>query len=94
MIQTFELVKIATVSKSIFKKKLILIITAKSTAEQLLACEQALQKVLAIKTMYKDEIWYKIIAHSILYESFQKDMQRLQAEIKTYNKIKLAQAPV
>ena len=68
--------------------------TAESTAEQLLACKQALQKVLAIKTMYKDETWYKIIAHGILYEPFQKDMQKLQAEIKTYNKIRFAQAPV
>ena len=44
--------------------------------------------------MYKDETWYKIIAHGILYELFQKDMQKLQAEIEIYNKIRLAQAPV
>ena len=88
------MVRIATVSKSIFKKKLILTITAESTAEQLLACEQALQKMLAIKIIYKNETWYKIIAHDILYEPFQKNMQKLQAEIKIYNKIRLAQAPV
>ena len=43
--------------------------------------------------MYKDEIWYKIIAHGILYEPFQKNMQKLQAEIETY-KIRLTQALV
>ena len=68
--------------------------TAESTAEQLLTYEQTLQKVLTIKTIYKNETWYKIIAHGILYEPFQKDMQRLQTEIETYNKIRLAQAPV
>ena len=39
LIQTSKLVKIATVSKSISKKKLILTITAESTAEQLLVCK-------------------------------------------------------
>ena len=66
------MVRIATVSKSISEKKLILIITAESTAEQLFVYKQALQKMLAIKTMYKDETWYKIIVCSILYEPFQK----------------------
>ena len=37
LIQISELIKIATVLKSISKKKLILIITAEFTAEQLLA---------------------------------------------------------
>ena len=46
--------------------------------------------MLAIKTIHKDETWYKVIAHGILYKSFQKDMQKLQAEIETYNKIKFA----
>ena len=71
-----------------------MITTAESTAEQLLAYKQALQKMLAIKTMHKNETWYKVIAHGILYEPFQKDMQKLQAEIEIYNKIRLAQAPV
>ena len=90
LIQTSELIRIATISKSISEKKLILTTTAESTAEQLLAYKQALQKVLAIKTIYKNETWYKIIAHDILYEPFQKDMQKLQTEIETYNKIRLA----
>ena len=90
MIQTSELVRIATVSKSISEKKLILIIIAESTAEQLFAYKQALQEVLAIKIMHKDETWYKIIIYNILYEPFQKDIQKLQAEIETYNKIRLA----
>ena len=46
--------------------------------------------MLAIKTIYKDETWYKIIAHGILYKPFQKDMQKLQAEIEIYNKIRFA----
>ena len=50
--------------------------------------------MLTIKIMHKNEIWYKIIAHDILYKPFQKNMQKLQAEIETYNKIRLAQAPV
>ena len=50
--------------------------------------------MLVIKIMHKDETWYKVIAYGILYKPFQKDMQKLQAEIKTYNKIRLAQAPV
>ena len=77
MTQTFELVRIATVSKSISEKKLILITTAEFTAEQLLAYKQILQKVLTIKTMYKNETWYKIIAHGILYKPFQKNIQKL-----------------
>ena len=53
-----------------------------------------MQKILAIKTIYKNETWYKIIAYGILYKLFQKDIQRLQVEIEIYNKIRLAQAPV
>ena len=90
MIQTSEQVRIATVSKSISEKKLILTTTAESTAEQLLTYKQTLQKVLAIKTMHKDETWYKVIAYDVLYKSFQKDMQKLQTEIEIYNKIRLA----
>ena len=50
--------------------------------------------MLTIKIIYKDETWYKIIAHSILYEPFQKDMQKLQAKIETCNKIRFTQTPI
>ena len=42
LIQTSELIKIATISKSISEKKLILIIIAESTAEQLFTYKQTL----------------------------------------------------
>jgi len=78
---------VATVAKTQKGNNIALTVSEKHTAEALLAQRAIWEHIFDVKSIKKDEKWYKIVIHSLETDIFNTEngMENLKTELESYN---------